>query len=425
VWGHAHNSFKIFQMKQIFVIGLLFLSFIGIGKGNGTCWLTSKTLELPNVNQAIGDTLSVANVSLWVAKNPVNTVDKEIQKIINKGSKYFLIKQTETFVTIGFMVDEREFLGVYAYSISKKNCKIISKEILAEELIWKSAFTSTYTFFQQGHIPTRISYKSSQSYKPYYSWRTNKTSVQMLLKNDGNWQIESTQAQIYQAQDSSTIWAISGLNMRQAPNLNSKKIITIPYGGAVKIIEKNTASPILKVNLQPEISFGKGKIPAIQIEGNWTKVRYKDKIGYVFDGFLSKLPALKIEIDTLENKVKQPIIKEKFDEWVSRNFIKFKTIPDKAIIYNNGITTSFEKSSGSIETTDVFPNMSLDKILLFYNVLLRVEYLNQDEDNDNDIWVIEKENKYIFKFRNNPYGDITLEQKGTSVIVNQSNYWRL
>lgn len=415
-------------MKQLFVISLLCLSFIAISKGNGTCWLTAKTLELPNINYALGDTLSVANVSKWLAKKPISTIDKEIQKIINRGSKYFVIYQTNAFITIGFLEDEGDFLVVYAYSISKKDCRIISKEILAEELSWKSTFTSTFTLFQQGYIPIRIRYKGSQSYKAYnksyYSWKTNKTSVKMLLKNDGNWQIETAQAQIYQSQDSSAVWAISGLNMRKSPNLNSKKITTIPYGESVKIIEKNTISSILKVSLQPEISFDKGKIPAIQIEGNWTKVRYKDKIGYVFDGFLSKLPALKIEIDTLKNKVKQPTIKEKFDEWASRSFIKFKTITDKAIIYKNGITTSFEVSPDSAETTDVFPNISLDKILLFYNVLLRVEYLNQDKSNDNDIWIIEKKNKYIFKFRNNPYADITLEQKGTSVIVHQSDYWR-
>ena len=150
-------------MKYIFTISLLFLSFFGISQGNETCWLTSKTLQLPTI-QDLGDTLSVANVSDWFYKNPVSSLDKELQKIINRGSKFFLIYQTKTFVTIGFLEDEGEYVAVYAYSISKEDCKIISKEILAEETAWENGFTSTYTLFQLGYMPSRISYKGCVLY---------------------------------------------------------------------------------------------------------------------------------------------------------------------------------------------------------------------------------------------------------------------
>jgi len=408
-------------MKYIFTISLLFLSFFGISQGNETCWLTSKTLQLPTI-QDLGDTLSVANVSDWFYKNPVSSLDKELQKIINRGSKFFLIYQTKTFVTIGFLEDEGEYVAVYAYSISKEDCKIISKEILAEETAWENGFTSTYTLFQLGYMPSRISYKGSKSYQFYRNWQTSKTSEELLLKKDGNWQIGTKQEHVsYQPKNHLVVWAISGLNMRAAPNLSSKKITTIPYGEQVKIIEKDTLSPMLKIGLQPEISFDKNKIPAIQIKGNWSKIAYKNEVGYVFDGFLSKLPALKISVDTLKNKVKRPIIKEKFHDWANRNFGKFESIPDERIIYTNGLSTSFQKSSDGRETTTAIPDISLEEVLLFYTVLLRTEYLNQDEEKSNDIWIIKKEDSFQFKFKNSPFDTLTLAQKGASVIVNEFN----
>lgn len=68
------------------------------------------------------------------------------------------------------------------------------------------------------------------------------------------------------------ILAKSGLNMREAANLSSKKITKIPLG------EKVTTFPT----------------PATQsfmvdgINGSWVKIKYKHYEGYVFSGFLSK-----------------------------------------------------------------------------------------------------------------------------------------
>lgn len=406
-------------MKHLIIISLLLISNLAISQDK-ICWLTSKTLKLPTISQDIGDTLSIASVSHWVSKNPINAVDKEIQKIINRGLKYFLINQTRTFITVGFLEDEGEYLAVYAYTINKSNCKVISIEILAEETAWENGFTSTYTHFEKGHIPKRISYQGAQQNEYYHNWYANKTSEELLLKNDGNWQIGRTKEEpiSYQPKNNLIVWAISGLNMRIAPDLNSEKITTIPYGERVRIIEKDKNASILEVVLQSEIDSGGDEIPAIKIKGGWSKVLYRDKVGYVFDGFISKLPALKISVDTLKNNVKRPIVKERFYEWATRNFGKFKTISDEAIIYNKGLTTTRDESPGGVEITDLIPNVSLDEMLLFYNVLLRVEYLNQDDDKDNDIWIIKEANRIHFKCRNSPY-DITLEQKGTTVIVNQ------
>jgi len=145
-------------MKYFIIISLLFLSSIVNGQ-NKQCWLTAKTLQLPTFSQAKIDTLSIANVSLWLANKPINTVDKEIQKIIKRGSKFFLIKQTKTFVTLGFLEDEGEYVAVYAYSISKNDCSIISKELLAEETAWENAFSTIFIYLKSSnHFLERIKF---------------------------------------------------------------------------------------------------------------------------------------------------------------------------------------------------------------------------------------------------------------------------
>jgi SH3-like domain-containing protein len=64
----------------------------------------------------------------------------------------------------------------------------------------------------------------------------------------------------------------AGLQMREKPDINAKKIDTIPYTDQVKILEEKG------VNIT--ISGATGK---------WCKVEWKDKTGWVFGGFLSNI----------------------------------------------------------------------------------------------------------------------------------------
>lgn len=67
------------------------------------------------------------------------------------------------------------------------------------------------------------------------------------------------------------MWVIasSGLRMRESPNLESKKIVTIPFASKVKILSRDGA--------QQEIHG---------IRGNWLEVDWNEKRGWVFDGYL-------------------------------------------------------------------------------------------------------------------------------------------
>lgn len=69
------------------------------------------------------------------------------------------------------------------------------------------------------------------------------------------------------------ITAGSGLSLREASNLNSKKILTIPYGGEVSLLST------------PEHT----SMTVDGITGNMVEVSYQGAKGFVFSGYLSTL----------------------------------------------------------------------------------------------------------------------------------------
>lgn len=77
------------------------------------------------------------------------------------------------------------------------------------------------------------------------------------------------------------VWAASGLNMRDKPDAKAAKVATIPYGAKVSV------QPNIGVKIPFEIEEFKG----FTVKGYWLLVKYGDTEGFVFDGFLSRLPA--------------------------------------------------------------------------------------------------------------------------------------
>jgi len=75
----------------------------------------------------------------------------------------------------------------------------------------------------------------------------------------------------------------TGLNMREYPSINSRKIMTIPYGAIVEFIEENRKDSI------GEYKYNEGKmVKEIPIVSSWNKVKYNQKEGYVFGAYLYK-----------------------------------------------------------------------------------------------------------------------------------------
>ena len=122
------------------------------------------------------------------------------------------------------------------------------------------------------------------------------------------------------------VWATT-LRLRAKPTFDSNVIAGIPYGAAVKIYSSNspnkkTAVKILegdhsaskngKANIKKQIGdhttfyYGSSKLkgtkPSFYMEDTWVKVKYKNFVGYVFNGYLSRLNPYK----TCEDCPKKP-----------------------------------------------------------------------------------------------------------------------
>jgi hypothetical protein len=86
--------------------------------------------------------------------------------------------------------------------------------------------------------------------------------------------------------DKANVWNTEGLALKQQAGVTSKNILVIPYGQSVTII--NDARPSSPGS--EKIDFYGG---IYKLKGSWVKVAYKGRQGYVFDGYLSKMPPLK------------------------------------------------------------------------------------------------------------------------------------
>ncbi len=65
----------------------------------------------------------------------------------------------------------------------------------------------------------------------------------------------------------------SSLNMRNSPSIKAKIIRSIPYGARVRVLSKT-----------------RNRYLSNGIKGYWVEVLYKNKAGYIFDGYLTRFP---------------------------------------------------------------------------------------------------------------------------------------
>ena len=130
--------------------------------------------------------------------------------------------------------------------------------------------------------------------------------------------------------------AISGLNLRDKPNINSNVITLVPYGKTVEIID-----------------FTDNKLDVDNIKGHWVKVKYKNKIGYIFDGYLSWLPAPEKKL--IERK------------WRGLSLKEYK----KMYLKNCGIyQTTKPEDDYNHKATLIIPNITLQEGFLIAKLLI-------------------------------------------------------
>lgn len=137
------------------------------------------------------------------------------------------------------------------------------------------------------------------------------------------------------------VFAAAGLRLREAPDLNAKNIITLPYGTEVEILRKTGSS--LSINYY--------------MSGEWVEAKWKDKTGYAFDGYLldkkefqnfdiaNRYVQLKF-LDKLKNEKSSVLSKYRLDEKWKVSDIYFKSKESNS---NFTIYTFFPVKSGNCD----------------------------------------------------------------------------
>lgn len=166
------------------------------------------------------------------------------------------------------------------------------------------------------------------------------------------------------------VWALKGLSLYKQPGTGSAKILTIPYGKSVSVLSSKTDS--LKAGQIKLINIAVSST----VKGYWIKVSYNGKEGYVFDGYLSKMPCLKVGVIGAEN----------MDAYLKRihNDLTFKTVKKDewegtTTYYLKGkLVLKIERYDGCIDEDIYLDNITDADLALFKYVYFREADAVQD-----------------------------------------------
>ena len=153
------------------------------------------------------------------------------------------------------------------------------------------------------------------------------------------------------------VWAESGLTMRAEGNAEGEKMMVIPFGAEVKVTGE--WGEYLKVKAMDGVRYETKNGTSIGepylMEGEYERVEYGGKTGYVFNGYLFYCPP--------EDKGSRS---EDFETWMTSviglpDTILFEDDTGKMMgsrhmyLFPNGMTLTYEEYEGGGSTTITFP----------------------------------------------------------------------
>jgi len=177
----------------------------------------------------------------------------------------------------------------------------------------------------------------------------------------------------YQYGDTLTVWATSGLNMREGPGTDFPKLKKLEYGTQVQVIDNYIQSTPLDL----KVFKRNKKTDAFTMHGFWVRVKIGRQEGYVFDGYLSRLPVL-----YLQDGVCERLLNYAQREFTLINEQKVSIDLDTyTLIYNFENNIKFERAvKKSPKITLTIPNISRNESFIFFNIFLNWKYWSNNED---------------------------------------------
>jgi len=194
-------------------------------------------------------------------------------------------------------------------------------------------------------------------------------------------------------EDTTTFYVLapSGLNLRKDADPNSAKLDLVPMGGKVTLI---TAPATKNMNID-------------QLSGGMAKVKYGDKTGFVFDGYLSKFPPPKKAINT-EGEYKIETYVEKLREVPDATVLHEEHTMDYGGIYSS--ESSIHLSTQNWQEAFLIAKllMNIPPKLLYPKVNRAVETIIPNPDKKEQAWSDE----------------LKVERNKTGQLISISYYYR-
>jgi hypothetical protein len=201
----------------------------------------------------------------------------------------------------------------------------------------------------------------------------------------------------YKSNDDLYVWAISGLNLRTQPDAKSSKIINIPYGEKVKIIDTQINTHKFSYTMSKSNTYGKSV--SWEIDGYWVQVKFGNEEGYVFDGYLGRFPTITKSAETVPYLTLETLKPYGKENWGGLKNEKKETMldfdynardPDKGhsssylLTFKNGSSYEDVSESFSGYVSIFIKDISLEEGYLFLNALMGIEYkqkMNKGNEN--------------------------------------------
>lgn len=188
----------------------------------------------------------------------------------------------------------------------------------------------------------------------------------------------------YQPGDKLFIWAVSGLNLREASDPQSKVLTKIPFAGKVICQSEKSWNSYLdnpQTIKHHTATFG-GNPVEIKLKGEWVKVKFGDYEGYVFDTYLSRFQP------PMASDEQQGLIEYLTAACDSVIYLEKRTREsgrDK-ILFSNGIYMTHNYHSSGSWFQMILPDFSIEEAFLIIRYLDKYAHeINQKEDGE--IWI--------------------------------------
>ena len=207
----------------------------------------------------------------------------------------------------------------------------------------------------------------------------------------------------FQEGDTLYVWAVNGLKLRKGPSLDFPIIKKLNYGEKVKVIDGLNDTYRMSI----KVIDREGSKNDFEIKGNWIKIKLVDDTeGYIYDGYLSRLPVMRLDRNREYNKESEEYWKaETFGNYAKREFGGIQRMKDEignprkgVVVYGDDIKVIL---TGEVcyDVEIEIPQLSFNEAYLLFNLMYQVEkqiqFQNSLKENGwMEIKIVKEDNQY-------------------------------